>query len=872
MWIVRQIALALAHAHQQGVLHRDVKPSNVLITASGRVLLFDFGLTLTHESPRVTREGVVGSPAYMAPEQIRGEEPNERTDTYALGVTLYELLALELPFLARNTAETQRCILQGEVVPLRHRNRAASWDVETVCLAAMERDPRRRYATAARFAEDLGHILAHRPIRARRAGVLLRMRRWAQRHPATTASIALGTLLVGGLPTGLWLQESMAAEAIREQRDRAERNLATAVDSVSHFLRRLANEELQFTPHMQQLASTFMQDALVFYEKLRAGGEADRRLTLEMAEGYRNMAWIQKRLGRQQKAHDAAREAVDLLEPEHARRPQDPDVTASLGNAWQVQGTIQRHLGRHDEAEANLRRAIELYAGLAAATEARVVGLYGEATCNKYLGAVLADGERPKEALTAYGRAIQILERLVEAFPEDREHLNTLAHSLKGKSKVLLTAGRQTEARPLMERAVEVGQAMLRLDADRPVHRYVLAECLETLSACQGAAGRQAGLEQLEQAVALLERLVQDFDSVVHYRDALARTLRNLGCAQEKMGLWKKALASFRRSQGEYRTLLAASDPAATDIRFAYVSLQRNLAALLVNHKHAKEAEQELQAALQVADKAASTQPLRPAHRYQQASCWSALATLHTSQGKFQEATAAFERARTVRAMLVEHHPDNFRYRLGLAQTLNNLGTLKHRSGNTAGAAAAFQEAVDHKRKLVALQPKNPALRHSLAGSIFNLGIEQFAAKQHDEAEHSAREALVAARLAVQGNPRRRAYANRLVDILETLAGYEQRRGDATKVFDVAEEMARRSPRPEHLVLAAVLLGRARSLIAEQPELAGKWSQAAMGWLQLAVEKGYAKHAYLAQSQALEFLRSRQDFQELLARMKSQRK
>ena len=107
-------ARALDHAPAQGFLHRDVKPSNLMQCADGRTLVLDFGLTLEEGDARLTRSGdLVGSPAYMAPEQIRGEALDARTDVYALGVTLYEMLALRLPFLAKNQDELRKAVLFG---------------------------------------------------------------------------------------------------------------------------------------------------------------------------------------------------------------------------------------------------------------------------------------------------------------------------------------------------------------------------------------------------------------------------------------------------------------------------------------------------------------------------------------------------------------------------------------------------------------------------------------------------------------------------------------------------------------------------------------------------------------------------------------
>jgi serine/threonine protein kinase/tetratricopeptide (TPR) repeat protein len=203
--LVRQVADALEHAHGRGLIHRDVKPSNVMVAPDGRARLVDFGLTAIAEVASTTRTGAqLGTLHYMAPEQVRGSKDlDARADVYGLGVTLYELLSLQLPFRGEDALEVQRAILDGRADSLRARNRSVPADVEIVCAVAMERDPSRRYASAGAFAHDVFNLLEHRPIAARPLGALVRSRRWAQRRPAMATSIVLGTLLLVGTPIAL---------------------------------------------------------------------------------------------------------------------------------------------------------------------------------------------------------------------------------------------------------------------------------------------------------------------------------------------------------------------------------------------------------------------------------------------------------------------------------------------------------------------------------------------------------------------------------------------------------------------------------------------------------------------------------------------
>ncbi|MBL8766531.1 MAG: serine/threonine protein kinase, partial [Planctomycetes bacterium] len=232
--IVAQVADALAHAHERGVVHRDVKPSNVILDADGRARLLDFGIAgLGSDATggeRLTRSGAcIGSLPYLSPEQVHGEaRPDDpRVDVYALGVTLYELLTLRLPFSADSVEALQRAIVLAQPEPLRSRNPSVSWEAATVCLTAMEQDAERRYASAAAVAADVRNVLELRPIAAKRPSAALRTRRWIQRHPTWTAIVVAAFLLC---VVGPWI----AWTRIRKERDVAQRE-ARIARGVSEF-------------------------------------------------------------------------------------------------------------------------------------------------------------------------------------------------------------------------------------------------------------------------------------------------------------------------------------------------------------------------------------------------------------------------------------------------------------------------------------------------------------------------------------------------------------------------------------------------------------------------------------------------------------
>lgn len=184
--IAWQIADALAHAHDAGVLHRDVKPSNILLRRDGRAVLTDFGLAREVGRPSMTQSGeFAGTAYYAAPEQVlgRSRDLDGRVDVFALGVVLYELLTLHRPFEGANSHEVAQAVLRDEPADPSSHNRRIPDDLAAIALRALEKEPRRRYRTAREMADDLDAFLHHRPVRARRAGPLRRLQRYVRREP-----------------------------------------------------------------------------------------------------------------------------------------------------------------------------------------------------------------------------------------------------------------------------------------------------------------------------------------------------------------------------------------------------------------------------------------------------------------------------------------------------------------------------------------------------------------------------------------------------------------------------------------------------------------------------------------------------------------
>src|SRR5215467_4257581 len=259
--LVAKLARAVHYAHQRGILHRDIKPGNVLLDAQGEPQLTDFGLAklVDRESTFTRTMAMLGTPSYMSPEQARGEAKLLTTavDVYGLGAVFYELLTGQPPFAGGTTMNTVRLVLEKEPRRPSALKPGTDRDLETICLKCLDKDPARRYGSGEALAQDLESWLRHEPIQARPIGTLGRLRKWTRRNPRTAflaliCSLAILAFLVGQTIMGLRLKRANTkvqaanvnlsrslSEAQWRQADDADREdkHGEAIARFSHFLR-----------------------------------------------------------------------------------------------------------------------------------------------------------------------------------------------------------------------------------------------------------------------------------------------------------------------------------------------------------------------------------------------------------------------------------------------------------------------------------------------------------------------------------------------------------------------------------------------------------------------------------------------------------
>lgn len=527
--LVRQAAAGIQHAHERGVLHRDLKPGNLMLTADGRAMVLDFGLAQARGDARLTRTGsAAGSPAYMAPEQVRAEPADERTDVYGLGATLHGLLGLRPPFQLGDGDLVRNRILRGDRQPLRGRSDAPA-DLLLVLDTAMEVDRQRRYATAEAFAVDLQAVLDGRTIAARPLPRRVRLRRFVQRH-RTAAAVAAVTLLFALLVPILLLQQQRRANLdLRAQLSRADRATAVSIDTVETLLGNLAVEKLRNVPAVQAMAADQMTAAVARLDLLAddpTHGEHVRELR---QRSLHELISLETQLGR----FEAARASTDRLIALLEAAPPSPTRDLRRGQARMNVAWLAFRNGDFaaaTEALAAARRDLPADHSVAVA---KALARAAE------LDAGLAEARNDADALLAASRErVDVLERALGADADDLD----LWIARVALAAQLRTRRAHAESLQLLEPTIVALTSGRLPEAGWPSPRWLLAKAQHQIASIahdqkDGARALAVGRD----ALGTLDQLVRDYPDDQSVRRQRGNTANLVAVVLHQEKRWKDA-------------------------------------------------------------------------------------------------------------------------------------------------------------------------------------------------------------------------------------------------------------------------------------------------------------------------------------------
>ncbi|GJQ30005.1 MAG: hypothetical protein HBSAPP03_18890 [Phycisphaerae bacterium] len=571
-----QVCEAVHHAHQKGVIHRDLKPGNILVDDEGRAKVLDFGVArATDDNPAGTLHteagAVVGTLAYMSPEQLTGDPLaiDTRADVYALGVILYELLAGRLPFVVerRTLVEVARMVAELEPTPLGTINRTYRGDLQTIVAKALAKEKDRRYQSASDLAADLGRFLRHEPIAARPPSAAYQFRKFAQRNKAVViGAAAVLAAMVGGLVGIAWQAEraTRAAEVAREEAD-ISREVSAFLD---RMLRAVNPEEAQGRePTLRELldsaaadlqtrasihprvelalrdtightyhAMSRLDEAETQYEKVlalcrRLYGD-NHRATIS---ARRNIVGIRADRG---KFDDAERDALAIIaDCERVLGANDPETIFARLDL----GRVYQETGRWAEAEPILRTGMEAARAAVGDHDQRYI------TALHNTGTAIKDSGRVAESVGLLREALRLRrDTLGDNHPDTLYTMNNLAAALQRST----SEADRVEAERLMRETLEARTRVL-----GPDH-------VATITTTGNLAVALIEQKRLEEARPLAERAYEGWKATLgedHPKTMIG--LGNLAYLYEDLGRDDLAETMYRRVIEVRRKASGGQDP-----------------------------------------------------------------------------------------------------------------------------------------------------------------------------------------------------------------------------------------------------------------------------------------------------------------------
>ncbi|MCO8123068.1 protein kinase [Stieleria sp. TO1_6] len=544
-WTI-DIADALNSAHIAGVVHRDVKPSNLMLDQQGKIWITDFGLARCQSDLSLTRSGdLVGTVRYMSPEQAKGQHAivDGRTDVYSLAATTYELLTGKPAHDGDDAPTLIKNISERDIPPLRQLRRDLPRDLETVLAKALSKSRDGRYDTASAFADDLRRVLAGQPTLARPATIVDHVIRFASKHRlAVLFAILIGLIGLVGLAMGTAMlsAEKQVSDNSLARAARMERLARGAVDRLGSQMA----EQLTGIPAAAPVRRQLLAETLSYYQQFAASAGNDPELREDVAITFGKIGTFQSDLG----FNDLAINALERSESIFAELARAAPRDKRLALQWSVsQNNLAQALATHgslEQAASYFAKAIAAQEQLLTQSETSSARLQLATTLNN-LGLLLAESQSDHEAERAYLDSVELLRKGVESSDqlETKQQLATVLGNLSG----LL-------AKKSPERAVGYAREALTqqteaLQSDRGNVNLALQTIatLNTLGTAQSAAGQPSdAIRTFDQAIDIGQQLLARWPDQSTYRRDLVVSLNHLGLALAKTGDLDKAAESFQ--------------------------------------------------------------------------------------------------------------------------------------------------------------------------------------------------------------------------------------------------------------------------------------------------------------------------------------
>ncbi len=608
--VIRDVADALRHAHGQGVLHRDIKPGNLILDCQGHVWVADFGLAKLHDNESLTAGGnVVGTLRYSSPEQLHGDA-DERSDLYSLGITLYELCTLERAFRATDQRELVHQIVNETPTPPRQIQSRLPRDLETIILKAIAAEPEQRYQTATEFAQDLDNFLEDRLLVARRQPVWKRIARWCRRHRVETAlaAVACAMLFFSAIGASVaYFRESRLRHEATETTYRTREAIDRVYESYLPNWTTSSTVSVHGATNVSPASAQLLEELAEFYQELADRPGQGPEAILESAAARRRIGLIYHRLGEFEKSRQAYEYAKERLNQQYRQHPSDQlrleyaRVCNEIGCLYWTQRKFPESLRSHQIAITFLRgipdRSVDRskvqfeLARTLFFSGRRARGLAGGIVSDFVVDANNVDSTiRAGQRESAVRHAISILEALSDDEPTNMEFRLLLALCYRETAE-LQADEEGFPADTAMRQALEALEDLHYLAPEHPGYQYELCTTLRwiNLEMHPDPVAWQRTIKRLERSVDLAEQLCERRPDEWIYSAARVESLLKLATVYQRNRAFEQALVPAQQAT-ELATEIARANPQIDVFRHWIGHSYRRQGEFLVNLERPEEA------------------------------------------------------------------------------------------------------------------------------------------------------------------------------------------------------------------------------------------------------------------------------------------
>ncbi|HLN30630.1 MAG TPA: protein kinase [Gemmataceae bacterium] len=741
---------AVAYAHSRGVLHRDLKPQNVVLGDYGEVIVLDWGLAkvvgeVEGDAAPVALEAdgdadsrsiagqVLGTPAYMAPEQAEGRLDllDVRTDVYGLGAVLYELLAGRPPFDGSDTTAVLQRVIHEPPEPPRAAVPSVPRALQAVCLKALAKRPADRYASAKELLEDVKHVLADESVTAYRERRLERLGRWFRKHRTWTyaAVAALICVCLAATVAAVVIEGSRRSEA--EARREAEQNFSMAQKAVDNYLTSVSENTLlkeQDSVDVRNLRQELLQSALKYYQQFVSQRGQDPRLQQELANAHFRVGKITQEISSPREAIESFRSAQAIWERLAANEPENDELQGHVAACQFEIGNLEERAGDYEGALSSLSQAQAILEPLAA-RRPQVARLQANlADCLAEIGVNHARLDSPDQALAMLQKAKAIRQQLIERFPNDIGYQRSRAEIINELGYVFYKRLDYPAALRAFQEVQEICQSLLKQVQHGPKPVQILnwlALSYSNMASIQSTLGqKEQALRSSEQSLHHWSALVATHPSVTRFQQKLGTNYREFAELQHSMHQDDKAISSVHQSINIYDRLVQSQPDQA--LYHGELGLSWNLLGCLYDWARDnpkaipafRRAVAEQERAVAGQERAVPASKDISDYRGYLSNHIENLGEQYVDLGQVDEGFPHYLRALRLRKDLHLARPENREYALELSQALSKLAAVQRHAGRGGAARESLTQARELLEQLAATHSSDAAISGRLGTAL----------------------------------------------------------------------------------------------------------------------------------------------------------